>query len=86
MLAVEQGCSCYRPRRIGGRSACLSRMHRGCQPERSQLVIAKGRKGEKDVPRPMDTTVPLGRELTGSKSFSVSLKKMMPANVLSESP
>ena len=87
-LLLSKGHSCYRPRRAGERKR---KSVQGCMVDANlsvlNFVIMK--KGEKDIPGLTDTTVPrrLGpKELAESTNFSVSLKKMMSASMLCESP
>ena len=87
-LLLSKGHSCYRPRRTGERK-CKS--VRGCIADANlsvlNLVIVKKR--EKDFLGLTDTTVPrawVPKELAESASFSISLKKMMSASMLCESP
>lgn len=56
---------------------------------RMPVWVFKHNNGEKATPGLMEMAVPLGwgpEELVGSDSLSASMKKMVPASVLSESP
>ena len=84
-LLLSKGHSCYRPRRTGERKR---KSVRGCIVDANlrvlNLVIMK--KGEKDIPVLQCLVAWVPKELAESSNFSISLKKMMSASILCESP
>ncbi|KAF4017118.1 hypothetical protein G4228_008677 [Cervus hanglu yarkandensis] len=85
-LLLSKGHSCYRPRRTGERKR---KSVRGCIVDLSVLnlvIVKKGRRIFLDslILQCLVAWVP--KELAESANFSISLKKMMSASMLCESP
>lgn len=83
-LLPSNGYPCYRPRKTGVRSTGLF-----ADEPRMPVGVFKHSNGEEAIPGLMERAGPLGcgsEELAGSDSLSASMKKMVPASVLSERP